>query len=810
MPRRPSMPNKHTISSPPPSISNISLLRQQWKWAAFSQFFYTFSPLFAMSDVTLDNIERDLVNATNDVLPRIMHRLLYTLSYDRKVSLDNWQTALRKQYNKRDPQANPLGPEPKMNLSDQDDFQPVDGEAAFQVVDNPPLTPCSPPHSSHSDDTSVKLVVHQQILNGNNPNMSEKDISINWLQLPMLFKLESMHTLIEWQFQHPARLRNIMKSDDESALWRIEPVGYDSKRNAYWFIGVGNRLWIQRTPPKPAKPLKRKRAPQIMASAKRPRLTVSTTQLSNKKASHAIYPQHSTRHSRAAKDQAIMKLDAQAKDLASLTRLNHESTNRRALLRSRPIGHTSRPLGTRISARLRGAQEEEWQSVPKEWLNEENSSQNGKTKAKTGLESDEDAISDLTELSEEVADDSNLNSPSLGGKLARSPTIEHREESEELEVSDSTHVEWETICTTLEEWERIAARFEKATHYSEKALYKVFSHDIVPIATQELREIEQKHRLEEALIHRKRSSRIASKESEREETRLATKKKQEDEAKLTRARRMEARLQKEEAGRLKRETAREQRRKEREDAGSSTSHRSINYPPEHKIEGERGLSRNSSRTPVDDWELCCEICHRQGVNIDDGVPMMSCALCSKWQHILCHNKRDQAAGHPPQNWDSVEFICQRCRVYQLDEPAAHSILTNKQRTPQHSDMPQAPSASHKIDTLQPSGTFIRGLQEGSFRGSYDRRPNGVGQSSSTRLSLTSNVYDPPLASTPRQMISFSHYQPAEHSLPSSTQRAYRAESAYHNPVYGNQQLGVIAATSHKPQVPLVISTSITH
>ena len=96
------MPDKRT-NPPPPSISNIALLRQQWKWAAFSMFFYTFSPLFAMSEVTLDvscnsrcpwphihlisqDIERDLIHATSDVLPRIMHRLLFTLSYDRKVS----------------------------------------------------------------------------------------------------------------------------------------------------------------------------------------------------------------------------------------------------------------------------------------------------------------------------------------------------------------------------------------------------------------------------------------------------------------------------------------------------------------------------------------------------------------------------------------------------------------------------------------------------------------------------------------------------------------------------------------------------
>lgn len=139
-----------------------------------------------------------------------------------RVSLENWQTALRKQYNKRDPQANPLGPEPKINaLSDQDEdeFHPVDEEATFQMVDTMALSPRSPPHMSHSDDRSVKMVLHQQILDRNHSDMSEKDTSIDWLQLPMLSKLESMHTLIEWQFQHPMRLRNIMKSDDELALW---------------------------------------------------------------------------------------------------------------------------------------------------------------------------------------------------------------------------------------------------------------------------------------------------------------------------------------------------------------------------------------------------------------------------------------------------------------------------------------------------------------------------------------------------------------------------------------------------------------
>lgn len=152
-----------------------------------------------------------------------------------------------------------------------------------------------------------------------------------------------------------------------------------------------------------------------------------------------------------------MKLDAQARDLTNLNQqvdlLNSKSTTfRQTLSRSQSTKHTSRPLGTRISARLRGSQEEEWQSIPKEWLNAEKILQNVKTEAglsKTGLESDEDTISDLTELSEEVSDDSNLNAPSLGGKYAESPTIEHREKSGEPQVLDNTYVEWETVSKLL-------------------------------------------------------------------------------------------------------------------------------------------------------------------------------------------------------------------------------------------------------------------------------------------------------------------------------------------------------------------------
>lgn len=33
--------------------SDVLELRRQWKWAAFSQFFFTFAPLFNMDDVSI-------------------------------------------------------------------------------------------------------------------------------------------------------------------------------------------------------------------------------------------------------------------------------------------------------------------------------------------------------------------------------------------------------------------------------------------------------------------------------------------------------------------------------------------------------------------------------------------------------------------------------------------------------------------------------------------------------------------------------------------------------------------------------------
>ena len=190
-----------------------------------------------------------------------MHRLLVTATQDRKLScvlllsrtswtplnvlrplsLDIWQTALRKQYKKRDPDLNPIGPEPVVQLptpAPDSPAGPDDEEPKAESVSTPGLSSAHllgdahQPDAAETDDHDLK---HDRSVDSSaepKPNemkfesMSVEDDapepdeeSKDWLSLPMLTKLDSLHLLTEWQFHNVNRLRTIMKDDDETALW---------------------------------------------------------------------------------------------------------------------------------------------------------------------------------------------------------------------------------------------------------------------------------------------------------------------------------------------------------------------------------------------------------------------------------------------------------------------------------------------------------------------------------------------------------------------------------------------------------------
>lgn len=71
------------------------------------------------------------------------------------------------------------------------------------------------------------------------PEAADEGSEWDWFSLDPPAKIDSLHCLLEWFFQNPerVRVRHLMRDDDEHAHWRLEPIGYDEDRDAYWYFG---------------------------------------------------------------------------------------------------------------------------------------------------------------------------------------------------------------------------------------------------------------------------------------------------------------------------------------------------------------------------------------------------------------------------------------------------------------------------------------------------------------------------------------------------------------------------------------------
>jgi len=115
---------------------------------------------------------------------------------------------LRKQYAKRAPDLDPLGAQPLREPS------PTSSEDKTYVYENDPqLESLEQPFEQPSLEDAERDFAAQS--SGTQQNNGPDD----WFKLSMIQKLDSMHLLTEWHFQHPIRLRTLMKSDDEEASW---------------------------------------------------------------------------------------------------------------------------------------------------------------------------------------------------------------------------------------------------------------------------------------------------------------------------------------------------------------------------------------------------------------------------------------------------------------------------------------------------------------------------------------------------------------------------------------------------------------
>ncbi|KAG9125436.1 hypothetical protein FRC07_007596 [Ceratobasidium sp. 392] len=568
-----------------------------------------------------------------------------------------------------------------------------------------------------------------------------------WSDLDQSEQLDVLWTLCEWQFQGAMRLRTLLGEEDSGVGWRMEPVGWDSKKNTYWLVGE-TRLWIQHHIPLPKLPPKRK-----------PR------------AAHTVVvPLEATISSRAApsfdSDNEAAPVERPANDSESelsdieepsppppppppskrprRNGANGTTTKKRSAEETSAQSNNSRKrvrvTGTRVSLRLRGAAEQDdeddnWQAIPDEWKEKEKK----KPHDDDPFGSDSD-LTEVDELERELEEDRQRRErlegkrqsgrrKGLRGKVGKKVEVEVKDEKadaedeqkeDEASGSDESKrasmpirlhvaplvdpmlppplppgfIEWETVCATLQDWEAFPARFEKATHPNEKAFRNFLNNVLVPAVTTSLRAQLKVKKLETAVQNRKRSSRIAIKESIIEAQRQEEARRAEELELHARARRIEERQRRAEEEAVRRERDREEKVRSREtragrrnlwdgdttESGSASPAPDVVTPdPPVKIRLRPGRSAGtgvttspapspvepssgsgtSSRTD-DPWELLCEGCGKQGWNIDDGSQLVKCESCGRWSHTTCHDRADELAGHPKRNWSAVDFKCRAC------------------------------------------------------------------------------------------------------------------------------------------------------
>ncbi|KAH8090830.1 hypothetical protein HD553DRAFT_17843 [Filobasidium floriforme] len=320
-------------------------------------------------------------------------------------------------------------------------------------------------------------------------------------------------------------------------------------------------------------------------------------------------------------------------------------------------------------------------------------------------------------------------------------------EEEEEEITDEVmlaarkalnpgFLEWECVCATRWDWENWPEQFAGSRHPDEKAFYAHLVENTRPAVLVHLREKEIQRAKEEAVRNRKRSSRIAMRELEKEEAAKMEEVRRDLERRMQKVRDEEAKEAAAEADRLAKEREREDRLKDREErlkqreeaiaqraieeirakeeaerareiraqkrlAGESAATESRSGTPEGKASKGKGKKTEPQALATEEadnddeeeeedeepWELACEICKQHGWNVDDGRNICCCESCGRWQHTDCHDKHDEDKGNKRRNWNRVTFYCGDCRRRKARE--RHSARKAAQNSPAQAGPEQA-------------------------------------------------------------------------------------------------------------------------
>lgn len=313
--------------------------------------------------------------------------------------------------------------------------------------------------------------------------------------------------------------------------------------------------------------------------------------------------------------------------------------------------------------------------------------------------------------------------------------------------------------------------------------------------------------------------------NEREEARLAAQRKAAEEDQLARARRAEARAKKDIEDKEKREKAREQRQQERWERETKakaaqpeqrrvpstsklpwlnlildSSNLHINEDGElqlapvnghHNISPNGGTNKESrlaakASSSSQPWELNCEICGSRGINKvilfsiyliivphticnlqDDGVPLMSCGKCGRWQHIVCHDAADARSGRPKRDWQIEDFTCKHCLNKMAATAGNDSRYHQLARNVNGRSAADHPSPSNGLSAIQ-ALSDMRSLasSRGSSSGPYDKPELLPNLHPTYSVGGRSDTNSPIPRSRSQAAFAFSHYEPHQRGFSS--------------------------------------------
>jgi len=232
------------------------------------------------------------------------------------------------------------------------------------------------------------------------------------------------------------------------------------------------------------------------------------------------------------------------------------------------------------------------------------------------------------------------------------------------------------VCVTLYDWRTFPEQFAKSRDPDEKALYTLLTKQVGPTIIAVLVEKLQEIARQEAVLNRKRSSRIATIQLSKEEALRAETAQREMEERMERTRYEETRHEREAAEHARREQERDSRLREREERALAREEAIMAKAKEESEKAEQAEKDRQHRakrreegftvvTPTpgeggngsqaDRWELNCEVCKKTGWNVDDDEDVVACEDCGRWQHMKCHDLQDMREGRRRRSWDKVDF-----------------------------------------------------------------------------------------------------------------------------------------------------------